>query len=1228
MKNDAITSLVAVIVACVVTVCSNLRGDEFLQGTGTASLKERVAADFEGKNSPVYHYAVPPMSDIQRLADVYPSDGVAGGTVNIVMAKDEFEPGSFLVWANKDLGKVAFTLSEFKNEKGDVFPAEDLDLKFVKVWYQNKNAWFSYFGDTDFKLCPELLVNDEDLVRVDTAKKANYARLVDKSGNTSEYWLNPPRRFNRRQLAQSWRSTENFHCMREDFRDAETLQPVALPQNEFRNFFLTVRARKSTKSGLYRGSVTMTSKNGEALGEIPVAVRVLDFTLPQPKCYMNPEKDFLVSAYSYMSFDSICELNGYNLPLAHKQMAAFFKNLAEHNQTVHMIRGNMNNEAFQTIEKMRENGMRIDVLQGVTTSARGESKADHAKRVAAELDRRYGHHNVYIGFGDEPPARWFVKNRDHFRDYQSAGLKFFIAGGNQVFYKAGYLYDWHNTASPATDGAVPELWNRMQNDNRSAWYAIHHVGTENPSFNRRANGIGAYLSGYTALCNYAHHFGPWNDDSTTYKPMVLAYGVYGGVIDTLAWEGFREGVDDIRYATLMTDLARKAQKSGDLNTRYLGGKAMHYLAGLDHASADQDAVRAEMIRYTTELLKVVSPSEMKSEFTVDKLASEKAAKSLAEAFEAEKKALEAKHAKDKSRTAYHLAVAKLYAKYFRESEGGRYLEDVGLYGHAFAYYSYLPEDIMRLSKKAWEAGLGKGPANGCDVAFWNLAAEDALFASQFKAVFFDHIKIGDTNRMKRAISGLMSKELGSQRRLLVNERFRAFAVAADQLRELAEKYDVALCNAFARNCFEAYMMLGRYDDAHSVAKAGLADVKAKGVDKYRLGLAAAIAKVSTSPEGVVKAVREYDKTAEFKISNKDRVAQLAAVGSVINSLGNREDVVRALEAYRKSLYVPTPKKRYQVKFSEKTITGISDMESFEAPVTVYDRRYGGSMEFLTTDVTSGDRGSVGATKEVLPDAKMKIAADERGIHFLVVCEDPKARDVGLGLAGGGSFEAYLAPGENEPYICMMINPLSGKMTVFNTMYSTFGHRWIDSRKGGGKYKLDSEFRDGSMAVYLFLSWENWAERAPRNGSVWDFENMYWNRAGNQCWNGTESIHGRSTWGELEFELTDSQRAKILKPLVCKAFAAYKAEKTCHGATNGIIEWAKDPEFCEVEFYESEVAPLVAELDKLGEEVKGDMDEKTVLRLAETALPRWSNVLFEIQRRRARWLQKKEIGLQQ
>ena len=128
-----------------------------------AVLAERVYCDVSNAlpSAPFVHYAVPPMSDVQRLEDVYPIDGEASEPVRICAAKDEFEPGSFLVYPLADLGKVTFTLTPFKTDDGKVFPADKLDLKVVKVWYQNKNGWYSYFGDTDFKLCPELLLHDE-----------------------------------------------------------------------------------------------------------------------------------------------------------------------------------------------------------------------------------------------------------------------------------------------------------------------------------------------------------------------------------------------------------------------------------------------------------------------------------------------------------------------------------------------------------------------------------------------------------------------------------------------------------------------------------------------------------------------------------------------------------------------------------------------------------------------------------------------------------------------------------------------------------------------------------------------------------------------------------------------------------------------------------------------------------------------------------------------------------
>ena len=99
----------------------------------------RVATDLNGKpefNGKVAHYAVPPMSELMRLQDTYPHDGKALAPVRILSARDEYEPGSFLVYPLEDLGKVEFKLSAFKDDKGTVFPADKLDLKVIKIWYQ------------------------------------------------------------------------------------------------------------------------------------------------------------------------------------------------------------------------------------------------------------------------------------------------------------------------------------------------------------------------------------------------------------------------------------------------------------------------------------------------------------------------------------------------------------------------------------------------------------------------------------------------------------------------------------------------------------------------------------------------------------------------------------------------------------------------------------------------------------------------------------------------------------------------------------------------------------------------------------------------------------------------------------------------------------------------------------------------------------------------------------
>lgn len=513
----------------------------------------RVAKDMGNFNGKIVHYAVPAMSDLQRLGDAYPLDGSVLAPVRIIMAQDEYEPGSFVVYPLENEGKVQFRLTSFKTADGKIFPADKLDLKVIKVWYQNGNGWYSYFGDTGLKLTPELLLNDEDLIKVDTQKVQNYARIFDKKGGVSWFWVTAPMEIDKRYGSPSYRDFQPFLCMQEGFADAKTLQPVLLNAGEFKQFFLTAHAEKTQSPGLYKGGVEMV-KGGKVIGTVPVTVKVLPFVLPKPCAYADTNKPFLVSSYSYNSLDCIYAQNGGDLDRAIKMLEATFADMVSHNQDMNMS-GSPFTFAFDLYERlMRKAGMRSDYIMAGSVIGNNQIDMEHYAKLQKNEFTRLGYKSAFIGYGDEPPAKWVMQNRPVFEAYQSQGMKFFIAGGDQVFYSGGFLYDFFNTARNPEEAEATRKWNEVGHA-WVAWYATHHVGPENPAFTRRQYGLAPYLANYSAFCNYAHHYGEYNDRRDTYKPMVFAYGTGDGVIDTLGWEGFREGLDDIRYATALKRLA-------------------------------------------------------------------------------------------------------------------------------------------------------------------------------------------------------------------------------------------------------------------------------------------------------------------------------------------------------------------------------------------------------------------------------------------------------------------------------------------------------------------------------------------------------------------------------------------------------------------------------------------------------------------------------------------------
>lgn len=395
-------------------------------------------------------------------------------------------------------------------------------------------------------------------------------------------------------------------------------------------------------------------------------------------------------------------------------------------------------------------------------------------------------------------------------------------------------------------------------------------------------------------------------------------------------------------------------------------------------------------------------------------------------------------------------------------------------------------------------------------------------------------------------------------------------------------------------------------------------------ERYQLGMTAGALKLTGRQPNMVEALAELDARHGAGIDGKERVNRIQRAGCAA-VLGRRDEITRALETYRKSLYVPSPKRDCVVRFSEQPITGIGDWERLphRPEIQSMDRAYGGSMTFLQTDVSTGDRGegintTRGAAYKEPPT--MQIACDAWGLHFRFEVRDEKAREIEAGLVGGGSYEGYIAPGADQPYVCYLIDLNQGTLQFWNTSYDTTGHRRINEADTDA-YRTETRHTDSGIITMLSLSWDTYADRIPSDGAVWDFENLLWGRQGKAAWNGTESIHGRSTWGRLVFEMPEKARRAILRRQIFRALAEYKHEKATR-KREGLIDHWRDEVVGDPGFHAACVAPLVERLDGYAARVRIDMSDADVEEIAENALGVWHNLPFVIDALRRDYLERK------
>ena len=109
-------------------------------------------------------------------------------------------------------------------------------------------------------------------------------------------------------------------------------------------------------------------------------------------------------------------------------------------------------------------------------------------------------------------------------------------------------------------------------------YSNPQVGVEEPLLYRYNYGLARWKADYDGAMTFAYQWAYghiWNDfDSEKFRDHCFSYPTINGVVGTIQWEGFREGVDDVRY---ITTLEQAIEKAGDTE---IARTARRWLAGL------------------------------------------------------------------------------------------------------------------------------------------------------------------------------------------------------------------------------------------------------------------------------------------------------------------------------------------------------------------------------------------------------------------------------------------------------------------------------------------------------------------------------------------------------------------------------------------------------------------------------------------------------------------------
>jgi len=526
-----------------------------------------------------------PISSIKILPNDPYIPGRIIDQIEINLCAGEYEPASLVLSALKNDLTIKVEAGEFKNNRGGL-PANSVDIRTVKCWYQSGTAWTGIAQDLSRRiLVPELLLKNDNLVEVNHDTKDNHILAHFASG---------PRYVG---ISQDGRDPSRKVIPLTDLpvRDTSSLLPVKISAGTNKQFWITVHVPLNTPPGMYKGVVRIISSNSKSQN-IQLNINVLPFKLELP---------YHTSSIYYRGILDKTDQGSISSEIKNvKQFRKELENLLAHgvfNPTVYQpLDKNLLSQVLTIREEAGIVNQPLYYLGVVTGNPQSQDELNNLRRKVREtikIANGFKITKVYFYGMDEAVGERLISQRRAWQMVRDEGGGIFVAGyKKEQFDKVGDLLDVFINAGYLSSGEAARWHSRTH----QIWsYANPQGGLENPEIYRRNYGLQLWKASYDGACTYAYQdaWGNiWNDfEGDLYRGHNFTYPTTEGVIDTIAWEGYREGVDDIRYMTTLLKIIDLRKSDGYGNKESLV-KAERFIREMDPINDTPENLRMKIIK--------------------------------------------------------------------------------------------------------------------------------------------------------------------------------------------------------------------------------------------------------------------------------------------------------------------------------------------------------------------------------------------------------------------------------------------------------------------------------------------------------------------------------------------------------------------------------------------------------------------------------------------------------